>query len=332
MVESYTGAGALIIYAMESAYGTLSTAYVTPVQGTGPYHFGIGEEVSDVGFDNQVGSVYGLGDREAAALYPGTFKGAMSVDFDLCFAGATTAGGLELPWLDCILGGYGSPTYSKGTSVKSMSIRIGINQTPTDVDYEWYTDYLGCVVNRASFTFETGGVAHVKLDVLYANQSTVTGASYTDNAYARSRTYPITFCGIVMDTDLFGVVERADLTIEAGTDLIYGLGSRAGQAKKEGTLNYKVTATNLYNDPTKILGLALGDITTPMTVKTDGLDDITNGITITASDNATPAKTLTINLTNAKVASHKTTPIKTGEAIMEEVEIVGRTLTIAHPT
>ena len=266
--EKIAGVNSYILYGAESTYGTaVSTTK----------HFGLVTSFKPSLKNNLIlGRSFkgtSTGGRNVAKVVGGKFESGFSIDFEP----------QVFDWMEYVLGtaptGLGtgaSPyVYAESDAVGSLTVSHSIDNATTDRD----TQYLGALVNTCTIRCSVGEAVTVSLDFVSGD---VDKDSTVQSAVALDTSDPFTFAGgsieIPDGSAISNIIDSAEITITNNAEVLYGLGSRTGQAGVVKARDYNVKFTLKYLDETFIdwvLGSATGP-TTPTRSATMSLK-FTNG-------------------------------------------------------
>jgi hypothetical protein len=274
------GFGSYCNYGYESSYnGGAVSARV----------FGHGTKIT-IGRKNNMEPIWGLGARNASTNVAKKFEGNGSVDFFLSNGSFFRA----------VLGAVadtGGPsyahTYTEANTLASFAIDTGSELGTTDEVVE----LKGCVATSCSISAAVNELVKVKLDFLYANETLATsgiGSQVSENEE------PFVFHHGTLeipDTNTISFVQNFDLTIDNGTELIWGLGSRAATANVGKQRKYGIKITSIYTDPTIMLTKFYGASGGPLTTSTPA-SQATLQLTFTNGGAGSALRSFVINLTN----------------------------------
>lgn len=310
-----TGAQATLRWGIEEEFGVDPTTAVS-------LGFGNAVEITSLDFDNDVSPRRGLGNRNFQKMGFGTFKGSMSLKFDL-----TDPFVFRL-----MMGGFvgstpGTPEYTFAEQDVLPSFTIYDFVKNIDDGEDKLSKYLGCVVTDWSIDAAVGSEPiTISLNIAFAN---VLEFPVTTQPMITFDADPLMFAHATWKrgTSALAKVESISIKCNQGVELKPYLGSRFAQRAKFGDREYEVASINYYGSTSTYLEDFYGAV--PATgPKSSGpvARPYKLEITPAAGQNA-KTTTYTFEFTDG-YATRYSQPKRVGEDIMEEVSIVAKSLTV----
>lgn len=310
-----TGAQSTLRWGLEDEFGVDPTTAVA-------LSFGSAVEITSLDYDNDVSPRRGLGSRNFQKMGFGSFKGSMSLKFDLGdpfifrimtggFAGSGT--------------GTFTYTFAEADILPSFTVYDFVNNIDGGVDK--LSKYLGCVVTDWSLDTAVGNEpVAVTLNIAFAN---VLEFPVTEQILIVPDADPLMFAHANWKKDATAIakVESVSIKCNQGVELKPYLGSRFAQRAKFGDREYEVASINYYGSTSTYLQDFYGAIPNAGPTATGPVPRAyTLSIVPAAGQNE---KTTEYTFTFGDgYATRYSQPKRVGEDIMEEVSIVPRTLTI----
>jgi hypothetical protein len=270
-----TGASSWATWGAESAFGT-------PVAVT--KQFGQNVKVNSFSFDNSMKILPTLGNIEAQASVAGTFKGTVGIECALSnpWWQHFVSGNDEIvvgtaPYIHHYVAGAGQAT-QVAKNVKPITIETGIDLA-TDI----VRTLAGCVCKSASLDFAVDEPVKATFDFDYKTEAL--GTSITSVAAESEAPLVFSHANIeIPNATTLTNVKSAKLTINRGSEMLFGLGSRLAGATFNKTIGFDWSVSLPFETYT-LLRLALGANAAPGTAVAESTMDfvIDNGGTTTAS-------------------------------------------------
>ena len=196
------------------------------------------------------------GGRDIAQIVGGKFECGGSIELTP----------LYWDWLEYLLGSKaGSGTvadpyiYTGANTLTSLTISHNFNNVTTDKEEA----FLGSIINSVTIKASVGENVTATIDFISADLDVDTTIS---SNVALTDKLPYTFAGgsieIPNASAISNIIDSIEITISNNAEIIYGMGSRVGQAYKLGARDYSVKFTVNYVD-NALLTLLLGSATGP---------------------------------------------------------------------
>src|SRR3990167_2910472 len=307
MANPATGATSELRYGWETSYAS--------EQGTKDKVFGHGTKIVTLTRNNNLESVFNVGQRNAQALAEKQFGGSLSVEFILA----------NPWWLRAVLGAAPSTTgagpythtYSESNTIVSMSIENEITSDTASV-----TAFLGCKVNTCVITAAVGELVKVRLDMIYANEAEDTSvAADVEESFAL---FSFAFATLEFPNgSTINDIQTVEITINNNAEMVYGLGSRIGQQLPVKNRSYTARISRTFEDAATFLEAFYGLGTGPDTIveETATMEvNFDNGLTTTNQ------RKFAFLFTGVKIDEHNM-PQDSAELVIEDLSLIMRDLT-----
>lgn len=294
-----------LTYGWEASYATVTS--------TADKVFGEGQKISNLTRRNNIEKVFACGSRNAQKQVAKAYEGSISVESNLAN-----------PWFfRALLGAHTTTgagpythTFSEADEIESISIFNNVQSDTASV-----SKLLGCKIATCTLNNSVGELTRVKLDMAYANETlTSTTTSKVSESFDL-----YTFAQATLElptSSTLALIQNCELTIANNPEMLWGLGSRFGQAQPVKQREYSCRIGQAFQSSsdllTKLYGASTGANSTVSEAATLKFT-YTNGLT------STNARSITLTFTGVQI-DEESMPQDPTQAIIEDVTLTMRSL------